>query len=595
MTLIVGGGSGPNPVAAPAALTFAVQSGSTFSTPPQSLVVSGTPGSSFTLSPLTTTGGTWLNVDTTATIIGITGYTTVSVSINSAGLAAGLYTGSIAVGSSNGAQTVPVNLTITGSPVLGYSFAAQQPVTFYPGNTGIIQTIYLVSSDNSHVPFSVTPSAPWIVATPGTATTPASIAITISNQGLASGLNAGSVTIAGSFGNNPMQVPILINAASSGITVTPTSLAFTGAAGGVAPPSQTLTLASTVATAFTTSTTASWLTVSPTSGTAPGTLTVGINPASLAAGTYNGTVTISSGGVNQNVPVTFTLSAGTGNITLSPVSLVFAYTLGGTAPSTQGIQVASNISGTNFTAAASTQTGGAWLAVSPSTGSAPTNLTIAVNPANLGAANYAGTITVTPAGGAPQAVSVTLAVTAPVPNVNSVTNAASFQATAIAPGEVITLFGSIWPAAPVTAVLDSTGRVSTSIGNVRVLISGFAAPMVYASDKQISAIVPYEAAGLTSAIVQVEYQGLRSNAANVAVAGTAPGLFTGNASGSGQLVAINQDNTLNASTNPAAKGSIVVFYATGEGQTSPAGQNGKINADQPFPRPMLPVGVLVDG
>ncbi len=595
VTLTVGSG-GPATVAAPTSLSFAVQSGSTFTTPAQALAVSGAPGSGFTISAVTVTGGAWLNVDTSNLTIGSTGFTSVPVSVNAAGLPAGLYTGTIAVGTSSGAQTVAVSLAVTGSPVLGYLLAAQQPIAFYPGNTGVVQTIYFVASDNSHIPFTVAPSAPWIVPTPAGGTTPATIAITISNQGLVAGLNVGSLAITGSFGNSPMPVPIVINAQTSGVSITPSSLTFTGTAGGTPPASQTLTLASPAAASFTAAASAPWLTVSPASGTAPGSVTVGVNPVSLAAGSYNGNITITDTGVTQTIPVTLTLTAAAGSITLSPSSLSFAYTLGGTAPSAQGIQVASNVSGTSFTATAGTQSGGTWLAVSPPTGTAPANLSVAVNTTGLTIGTYTGTITVTPAGGTGQTVAVTLTVTAPAPKLNSVTNAASFQAGAIAPGEVITLFGTaLGPATPVTAVLDSAGRISSSIGNVRVLVGGIPSPMIYASDTQVSAIVPYESAGLANATVQVEYQGVQSNSMSVAMANTAPGLFTGNATGAGALVAINQDNTLNSAANPAAKGSVVVFYATGEGQTSPAGQTGKISSDQPFPRPVLPIAVLIDG
>ena len=55
-----------------------------------------------------------------------------------------------------------------------------------------------------------------------------------------------------------------------------------------------------------------WLIVTPASGTAPSTVTVNINIAGLAAGTYNGAITLSAsgaGGLPTSVPVTLTLNA----------------------------------------------------------------------------------------------------------------------------------------------------------------------------------------------------------------------------------------------------------------------------------------------
>jgi len=48
------------------------------------------------------------------------------------------------------------------------------------------------------------------------------------------------------------------------------------------------------------------------------------------------------------------------------------------------------------------------------------------------------------------------------------------------------------------------------------------------------------------------------------IAVAAPALFATNA-GSGLALALNSDNTLNTETNPAQRGSVVSFYATGMG------------------------------
>ena len=63
--------------------------------------------------------------------------------------------------------------------------------------------------------------------------------------------------------------------------------------------------------------------------------------------------------------------------------------------------------------------------------------------------------------------------------------------------------------------------------------------------------------------MQVEYRGVRSNAVTLAVAATAPGLFTANSSGKGQGAILNQDGTVNTAANPAAAGSIVQIFLTG--------------------------------
>jgi uncharacterized protein (TIGR03437 family) len=61
---------------------------------------------------------------------------------------------------------------------------------------------------------------------------------------------------------------------------------------------------------FTVSSSVPWATVSPASGTAPAALTVKVDPAGLAAGSYTGVVTISAEGTTQQIAVTATVSAG---------------------------------------------------------------------------------------------------------------------------------------------------------------------------------------------------------------------------------------------------------------------------------------------
>ena len=83
------------------------------------------------------------------------------------------------------------------------------------------------------------------------------------------------------------------------IAVSPTTLTF-GANQGSNPPAQGFTVnnsgAGTLAFTATATTVAggSWLVVSPTSGTAPATLQVSVSSATLAAGTYSGTITVAS-------------------------------------------------------------------------------------------------------------------------------------------------------------------------------------------------------------------------------------------------------------------------------------------------------------
>jgi uncharacterized protein (TIGR03437 family) len=174
-------------------------------------------------------------------------------------------------------------------------------------------------------------------------------------------------------------------------------------------------------------------------------------------------------------------------------------------------------------------------------------------------------------------------------------NSASYAAGSISPGMLVTMFGSgLGPANLATLRLNSGGFLQRSLEGTRVLFNGLTAPMVYTSAGQLAAVVPYGIAGQQSVNVVVEYNGIQSRAVSVPVVSAAPGIFTSNASGRGQAKAANQDGSLNSSASPAAAGSILTFYATGEGVLTPTLPDGILTAP-PLSKPVLSVGVKIGG
>jgi uncharacterized protein (TIGR03437 family) len=118
--------------------------------------------------------------------------------------------------------------------------------------------------------------------------------------------------------------------------------------------------------------------------------------------------------------------------------------------------------------------------------------------------------------------------------------------------------------------------------------------MVYTSSGQVSAVVPFNVSG-QSTQVQVEFQGQASEPFAVPVAPTYPGIFSADGSGSGQGLIINQDGSLNSAENPAAPGSVIVFYATGGGAMSPAVQDGAVTTSENLAYPVQKVTATVGG
>lgn len=177
-----------------------------------------------------------------------------------------------------------------------------------------------------------------------------------------------------------------------------------------------------------------------------------------------------------------------------------------------------------------------------------------------------------------------------------VQNAASYMTSAISPGEIVVLYGAgIGPATLAGLQVDSaSGLLETTIAGTTVLFNGIPAPIIYSSENQVSVVVPYEIASAATAQILVNYQGNNVAAGTLAVAPAVPGIFTAS-SGTGQAAALNQDGSVNSASNPAAAGSTIVLFLTGEGQTTPAGTDGKVASAAPYPTPVLPVTVSIGG
>jgi uncharacterized protein (TIGR03437 family) len=188
-----------------------------------------------------------------------------------------------------------------------------------------------------------------------------------------------------------------------------------------------------------------------------------------------------------------------------------------------------------------------------------------------------------------------LAPTGPI--IGAIENAASNAAGQVSPGMIFTLYGSsVGPATLVGASLDSSGKLATMQAGFTITFDGIAAPIVYVSAAQSAGVVPYEIANhATTNVVVTQANGQSSVAYTVPVTAAIPGLFSANFTGTGPAVAFNEDSTLNSAANAAAKGSVVVLFGTGEGQTIPAGVTGFIAVAGTLPVPAASCSATVAG
>lgn len=132
--------------------------------------------------------------------------------------------------------------------------------------------------------------------------------------------------------------------------------------------------------------------LSPSNGTAPTAMVVSVNTASLTAGTYHDTVSISAPNTSNSprkFPVTLTLTIPPPTIQVVPDSLRFQGLENGTNPANQAFAINNIGQGVlNWTA---TENAG-WFSLSSYNGTAPSNVSVSIDNTGLTAGVYVDSI-----------------------------------------------------------------------------------------------------------------------------------------------------------------------------------------------------------
>ena len=554
----------------------------------------------YTAEAATTSGGAWLAV-TPPRGLGAT----LTVTADPSGLAPGTYQGAIVVTPAMGSVlTIPVTLTVAaGAPAR--VTPSPSSLTFnwvYGTATPAAQTLALATTGGA-VPFTAYAilsqfNAPWLQVTPSNGTAPAALTVSVDPKAFGPPQAAIGTFTASIVINGPADaITIPVQFTVSGLAAYPASLVFSGQTG-TAAQTQSVYLtpnpSSSPSITVATNTGSGWL-----SALAKDTMQVDVtvNPAGLAPGTYTATVTIDAAGTGSvQVAVSYSVWSAPPALTVTPARLTFVVPVGSNGSVQQVLNVQSGGIAVPFTLNATSA--GNWL-IATDPNAAPTRAAINVAAAYFGfqPGEYDGNISISGPAGAVN-VPVTLLVTVGggvLPSIGSVVNAASQMPGALAPGEIVTIYGyGVGPPQTAGFALDSSGNAARVLNGSQVLFDGRPAPLIYASAGQVNAIVPYEVASQSSTTIEVISSGTKSQAWGVAVTATAPAILTASGSGTGQGAVLNQDNSVNGGSNPAARGSVIQVFATGEGQTVPPGVTGSITESNPR-TPVLPVKLTIGG
>ena len=475
------------------------------------------------------------------------------------------------------------------------------PVSVATGTIGPVQTIEAYNAGNGSLALSFASNAAWLSAAAG-AVRPCQIAVqqsscipinfTLSTSTLTRGSYTGMVTVRDP---NAIDAPQTISVTVQiGGGIPDTIFLYTPPNGG--SDSFTFSTNSVLTTNATAQTGGNWLSVAYEGQGSfrfvqPYRVTARHLPG-MAEGTYNGTLQLGgSAFAGDNKTVQTRLVVTSQPIAFAGPERISAKLVQNSAPSVVNIGVGNRGLGTlTLNTVTTTETNGTgWLraALSTSFTGAAVTLTAGTLPVGTyrGNLSFATNAINAPALVVPVEMEI-VATSTPTVSFNGILNNATFATgDSLGVGTIAALFGEFLtdniyaaPGAP----------LPTTLGGVRVLVNGLAAPLYYASPGQINFQIPFETVG-GDALVQVERNGVVGNRASVNVVAQAgrilvwPGLRHG--------IIVNADGTLPLPvgiklgtyvSKPVRAGEILTIYAIGFGQTNPPVQTGAASPSSPL-------------
>ncbi|MBZ5634643.1 MAG: hypothetical protein LAO55_16090, partial [Acidobacteriia bacterium] len=191
---------------------------------------------------------------------------------------------------------------------------------------------------------------------------------------------------------------------------------------------------------------------------------------------------------------------------------------------------------------------------------------------------------------------VTIGVIPSAPSVRSIVNAASLTGGDVcSPGSWANILGAGFTLqAPASVIVDP---LETSLAGVQVLVNGSPAPLLYASDSSIIFQCPQVPPGSPLQLTVSTETGALTTPVSMTMQRATPGIFTMDASGTGQgsVVVAGTDQPAAPDGRPARKGESLSIYGNGFGEV-----DGGVPAGSPAPldrqlRVKYPVKAVLGG
>ena len=211
----------------------------------------------------------------------------------------------------------PINLVVLPDSLY---FQAQQGGSNPPGQN------FQITTSGAPVSFNVIDNIPWAIVNPITGTTPQTGLVTVNIGSLVAGTYVDSAAVTSAqAANSPqyLKIVLTITEPPPSIGVVPTQFYFNAIAGGANPDPKILSISNEGGQTlnWSVSNNHAWLTLNPLSGTDDGDVTLSVDIAGLAYGTYHDTITVAAPGANNSpvlVPVNLSVASNLPIIQVTP-------------------------------------------------------------------------------------------------------------------------------------------------------------------------------------------------------------------------------------------------------------------------------------
>ena len=182
---------------------------------------------------------------------------------------------------------------------------------------------------------------------------------------------------------------------------------------------------------------------------------------------------------------------------------------------------------------------------------------------------------------------------AAAPVVNGVVNGASFAAGGLAPGTIISIFGT---GLARTTLEASTLPLPTSLDGTSVTVSGQPLPLFFVSPGQINAQLPFQLPNGPAQLTVRDSAGAIGSR-SITVTSASPGVFSTTADGRGEAIAVHADfkPVRRAVLEYARTDETIILFCTGLGSVDTSVLSGTAAPSSPPARTTVTPTILMDG